>query len=156
MLDLIYTACMCAVLGAGVKMLSPAKMQREMRLICTLMLVVCTAARAHGGFSLDISELVPNDTSRTSEYGEHVLADTEYALGQRLDERLAELGINAAETGIVCGFDEYNYVRAEKVFIVVGGEDEVQPARAAAKELFGDCETEVTVVDGNAQTTAYR
>lgn len=149
--EIIFTACMCAVIGTAAKLLTPSKFCREMRLICTLLLVICIAARVSRGFKLDLSSIFTTDDTRRAEYAQTVLSDTENALAARLSERLTELGINDAETRIVCTYDEYNYVRAEKVYIHLHTADEstIPTAKNAAAELFPGCETEVTAYERN-------
>jgi hypothetical protein len=150
--ELIFAVCMCGVLNAGVRLLSPDKLQKEMRIICTLMLIISTAAmfwheqgRADG-FTVDPGELVSAESARQSDYADSILAETERALADELSDKLGNAGIDNAEIGIVCAIDEYNYVRAEKVTIhLQGGETERQTALAAAEELFPGAETEVTV-----------
>ncbi len=166
---LIFAVCMCAVLNAGVRLLSPDKLQKEMRIICTLMLIICMAAALSslmpfsGGFTIDVGELISKENSRQNDYADSVLAETERALADELTEKLSELGIDNAEVGIVCAIDEYNYVRAERVTIHLhGGEDgcdgcdenerrtALEAAEAVVSELFPDAETEVKTDDESA------
>ena len=158
--ELIFAVCMCAVLNAGVRLLSPDKLQKEMRIICTLMLIICTAARlgSANGFIIDMGELISNENSRQTDYAESIIAETEQTLTAELTERLGNAGIDNAEIGIVCNIDEYNLVRAERVTIHLhggGGTNNVlsderraalEAAEAVVSELFPDAETEVTVL----------
>ena len=151
--ELIYAVCLCAILNAGVRLLSPDKLRKEVRIISTLMLILCAAARISGGFTVGADELFPQGETRQESFGSAVLTETEPVLRARLDSKLAELGITDAETGIVCTLDEYNYVKAERVYIRLtnGHESEKELALGAARELFPEAETEVTAGDEEAR-----
>ena len=123
--ELIFAVCMCAVLNSGVRLLSPEKLQKEMRIICTLMLIICAAAKLSGGFKINVGELISKESERQAGYSESVIAETEKSLNAALTKKLSEAGIENAETGIHCVLDEYNLVKAEKVYIHLhGGESE--------------------------------
>ena len=156
--EMIFTVCMCAMLNAGIRLLSPDKLQKEVRIVCTLMLILCMAARTLGGFRIDTEAFFSSGCERQSRYTEDVLTDTEEALISELESRLEHLGINNARVGIVCTFDEYNYIRADKVFVrlPVYSEEDLQLAQNAAKELFPEAETEVTADDENAERVVLR
>jgi methyl-accepting chemotaxis protein len=55
--ELISALCICAILNAGLRLLSPDRLKKEMRIISTLMLILCAAARLSGGFTVDIGGL---------------------------------------------------------------------------------------------------
>ena len=154
--ELIYAMCICAILSAGTRLLSPEKMRKDIRVISTLMMILCAAARFSGGFTVDIGRL-PELAEERGSFREKMIAETEPALRSRLDKKLAELGIAGAETGIVCTLDEYNHIRAEKVHIRLtdGSEKDKALALDAAAELFPGAETEV-ISDGDTEEMALR
>ena len=154
--DVIYAVCICAVLNSAVRLLSPEKFAKEIRVICTLLLVLCTAAKISPGFKVDAGGVF--DSYEKTDYANIVLEDTEKALEDRLVQKLKEAGIQGAAVGIDCTLDEYNYVAAARVRITLA-KDEAEArgiALETAKELFPEAETEVDIYDEEAEKDAFR
>ena len=154
--DLIYSVCICAVLNSAVRLLSPEKFAKEIRVICTLLLVLCTAAKICPGFKIDAGSALRSYEKK--DYTSIVIEDTKIALKDRLLRCLKEKGIQGASVGIDCTLDEYNYVAAERVRITLPAESAAQRELAleTAKELFPEAETEVDIYDEDAEKDAFR
>lgn len=147
--ELIFTLCLCGILNSGVKLLAPGKMQKEMNLICTLVLIVCIAARLSGD-KVDM-EYDASKFHSDSDYSAAVLEQTQSSLTGRLDDALAENGILADEIGIICGYDEYNYIRAEQVHVTLApdsSDSDVDTAKNILTEMFPDSLNEVMIHGG--------
>ena len=154
--ELIYAVCICAVINSAIRLISPEKFVKEIRIICTLMLILCTAAKAAPGFKIDADSLLP--AAEEKKFGDLVLEDTEKALEEKLLDRLVKEGIENVDVGIDCTLDEYNYVTAERVCITLAEEDEESKelVMKMAKELFPKAETEVDTYDSKAEKASFR
>lgn len=145
--NLMFTACLCAVLSAGAQMLTPKKMKKEMSLICTLVLILSAAAGISGSRISALDSLLSYDApaGKRSQYEAGVLEQTRKSIEDRLFAALHEKNIFPERLVIDCSLDEYNYVRAERAVIYISAESDITSAEQAAAELLPDSRIEVIV-----------
>lgn len=149
--SLMFTACMCAVLSAGVQMLTPQKMKKEMALICTLVLILSAAAGLSKSRIRALDDLLSSGDRRVTrlEYEASVLEQTRKSIEDRLIKALHDKDIFPEKLVIECSLDEYNYVRAERAVIYLSPNmslsGEAALAEQAAAEFLPDCRIEVIV-----------
>ncbi|SDA17056.1 hypothetical protein SAMN02910447_01232 [Ruminococcus sp. YE71] len=139
--SVIFTVCMCAVISAAVQLVTPAKMKRELALVCTLLLIASAAAAFRGGISG-----LPHFESRqtlTAEFERDLLEQTRKSLEDKALSSLHDAGIFPEWLVIDCSLDEYNYVRADKVTVYLSEEQDEAAAERAVRGSVGECEIEV-------------
>ncbi len=137
---LVFTVCMCAVLSAGVQMISPPKLRRELALICTLLLIASVACSK--GSSVRLPDF-GNSQELTEEFRRDLLEQTRKAIEDKVLAALRERGISPEWLVIECSLDEYNYVRADKVTVYLSEEQDEAAAESVVRDTAGDCRIEV-------------
>ncbi|MCD7740903.1 MAG: hypothetical protein LUI06_01680 [Ruminococcus sp.] len=150
--NVIYTACLCAVLTSIVKIFSSSSMKNQLQLVCTLVLIICVAAQiTHSKINISSDELSlaeDNYSQLSEQYEQSVIEQTRTSLESRLYEELFSVGIDANEISIVCTLDEYNGVVAESACVYLSSsiyDEQCDAARKTAENLLG-CEVEVVQI----------
>lgn len=152
--NIIFTACLCAVISAMVQMISPERMKKELGLICSLVLIICIAAQIAGtkininkSFSIednsDYQEL-------SEEYNQMILEQSESSIESGVSDALADEEIYPEKIIIVCTLDEYNYVKTDKAYVYLSKDDyeeKAEKVQVVLDELLPESETEVICSD---------
>jgi hypothetical protein len=145
----IFTACLCAILSSAVQMLSAERMKKEIRFVCGLVMIVCTAAQL-SGMKLSLSEtdfLESYEYERMkTEFSESVTAQTAESLEESLKAQLEdETGLSGLvkKISIDCTLDEYNSVSAQTACIYLdegATAENVRDVMSAAEKLLPETE----------------
>ncbi len=149
----IFTACITAMISAVVMMIAPENRRRELRLICTLVLISCVAAGFAGG-GIDISGLpLPDSRSLRFDYDSMLLSQSRDAVERQLTENLTKAGFSPRLVCIEVSFDQYNYIITDSADIFIYGlqDSDIPAIEAAAREIIGQ-ESEVNIYDTSAET----
>lgn len=149
----ILTACIMAMISAAVLAVAPENRKRELRLVCTLVLISCTAAGLLGSEQ----KLPQREISSTSQfefdYENMLINTTRRNLEERLAEKLSQAGIAAKKISIETEFDEYDYISAGRVTVIADdlSDESRQTALEIIKEIVG--ENAEVVISGSVDET---
>ncbi|MBQ1538373.1 MAG: hypothetical protein IIZ73_08680 [Ruminococcus sp.] len=151
----LFTACITAMISAVVMTIAPANRKRELRLICTLVLISCLAAGLAGkDTALSLPKLGDRQTW-LSEYDDMLLSQSRSSMERSLTESLKKAGFSPKLVSIEVAFDQYNYIRAERAEVCVDCTDEqtMQRAESAVRDVIG-ADGEVYIYDTSSETAA--
>ncbi|MBP3272121.1 MAG: hypothetical protein J6M17_07835 [Ruminococcus sp.] len=142
--ETMFICCICAVLSSAVRMISPDKLKKEMNLICTLLIIVCTAS-SFAGYRINLNEKkLYSERDRTADYNNIILEQTAESMKQELEHELKSKDITVHELVIDCSYDEYNYIKADKVLAVINEANKCMQAEKIIRDKYSGCTVEVT------------
>ncbi|MBR1724745.1 MAG: hypothetical protein IJ723_06995 [Ruminococcus sp.] len=142
----IFTACITAMISAAVMMIAPDNRRRELRLICTLVLISCIMSGILGT-DLEIHDVaLPQSQSLEFDYERMLLTQSRMNMETQVTKKLTDIGLSARLVCIEVGLDQYNYIKPERAEVYISGLDdsEMPAAEAAVREVVGE-ESEVYI-----------
>lgn len=150
----ILTACIMAMISAAVLAVAPENRKRELRLVCTLVLISCTAAGLVGADIKAPERKILSAQEFEFDYENMLINTTRANLERSLSEKLTLAGISVKKISIEAQFDEYDYISAGRVTVIVSdlSDADRQTALGIVREIVGE-EAEVVIsgaVDENA------
>ena len=151
----VFTACVTAMISAAVMTLAPDGRKRELRFICTLVLISSLAAGVLGsGKAVSASLDLPTTGELEFSYENMLLTRSRVSIEREVTERLKAEGYEVQLVSIDVSFDEYNYIKTDRVGVVLGQLAEENEVVRAVREIVGG-EAEVTVVAAGDEELIY-
>lgn len=153
--NVLFTACLCAMLTAAVQMFSAERMKREMRIVCGLVFILCVFTQISGNdMSLSLSGYdFINDgeyADMEQSFDETVLSETKRNIEKNIIRELEKKKIYPEKISIDCTLTEYNLIEVNKTslfFSKAAGENVADEAENILNLILPDTDVEVIYVE---------
>ena len=143
--NVVSIACIVGICDKIISIVCGEKYSSQMRLITALVMILSVGSQISGGIYIPDTSYYESELKRAeNDTKEEYLKSVELSISDRLYDIYESRGITLKKISIACSYDEYKFIRVDKITLYLNGEEEKnEELRSVAEQYFPGAEITV-------------